>query len=299
MSESATGFTGVFCPSITITDDNGAIDFDLWGRHLDHLVDAGVNGILLFGSIGEFYAFSLEVKEQVLRFAAERINGRAKLFVGVGSLKLPEVIEFSQYAESLGIDALVLVSPYYFGPSPETAKVFYSTVAKSTALPIILYNFPDRTGTDLTPDLVAELAAECPTIIGIKDTVDTISHTRKIIAAMAKKNPDFVTLSGFDEYYLVNRVSGGNGVLSGLTNVEPETFVAMHRAYESGDFETAVRAAQRISHLMQVYDTADFFVAAIKGAVRIQGLPISTKTQEPASQLTDEQLQTISSIINS
>lgn len=86
---------------------------------------------------------------------------------------------------------------------------------------MILYNFPARTGTDLSPELVARLASQYPNICGIKDTVDTISHTRKVIRAARAVNPEFTVFSGFDEYYLVNRVSGGNGVLSGLTNVEP------------------------------------------------------------------------------
>ncbi len=78
-----------------------------------------------------------------------------------------------------------------------------------------------------------DLAAENQNIIGVKDTVDTISHTRKVIAAVRKVNPSFSVLSGFDEYYTVNRISGGNGVLCGLTNVEPETFVSLHHAWQS------------------------------------------------------------------
>ena len=117
--------------------------------------------------------------------------------------------------------------------------------------------------------------------------MDTISHTRKVIRAARAVNPDFTVFSGFDEYYLVNRVSGGNGVLCGLTNVEPETFVKMHAAYEKGDFATAVACAERISKLMAVYDVCDLFVSAIKAAVKVKGLPISTKIFEPAVQATE------------
>ena len=100
-------------------------------------------------------------------------------------------------SEVAGADALVAVSPYYFGPSPDCAKRYFSAVAKATTLPVILYNFPARTGNDLTPELVADLAAENQNIIGVKDTVDTISHTRKVIAAVRKVNPSFSVLSGF------------------------------------------------------------------------------------------------------
>ena len=280
-------FKGIFCPSITITDDEGKIDFDLWGKHLDHLADAGVNGVLLFGSIGEFYSVSLADKEAALEFAVKRVGERMKVFAGVGDTTYANVIEFTKFAEKAGADAVLAVSPYYFGPSPLTAENYFGGIAEATKLPVILYNFPARTGTDLTPELVASLAARHPNICGIKDTVDTISHTRKVIRAARAVNPDFTVFSGFDEYYLVNRVSGGNGVLCGLTNVEPETFVKMHAAYEEGDFATAVACAERISKLMAVYDVCDLFVSAIKAAVKVKGLPISTKIFEPAVQATE------------
>ena len=280
-------FKGIFCPSITITDDEGKIDYDLWGKHLDHLADAGVNGVLLFGSIGEFYSVSLADKEAALEFAVKRVGERMKVFAGVGDTTYANVIEFTKFAEKAGADAVLAVSPYYFGPSPLTDENYFGGIAEATKLPVILYNFPARTGTDLTPELVASLAAKHPNICGIKDTVDTISHTRKVIRAARAVNPDFTVFSGFDEYYLVNRVSGGNGVLCGLTNVEPETFVKMHAAYEEGDFATAVACAERISKLMAVYDVCDLFVSAIKAAVKVKGLPISTKIFEPAVQATE------------
>ena len=280
-------FKGIFCPSITITDDEGKIDYDLWGKHLDHLADAGVNGVLLFGSIGEFYSVSLADKEAALEFAVKRVGERMKVFAGVGDTTYANVIEFTKFAEKAGADAVLAVSPYYFGPSPLTAENYFGGIAEATKLPVILYNFPARTGTDLTPELVASLAAKHPNICGIKDTVDTISHTRKVIRAARAVNPDFTVFSGFYEYYLVNRVSGGNGVLCGLTNVEPETFVKMHAAYEEGDFATAVACAERISKLMAVYDVCDLFVSAIKAAVKVKGLPISTKIFEPAVQATE------------
>ena len=280
-------FKGIFCPSITITDDEGKIDYDLWGKHLDHLADAGVNGVLLFGSIGEFYSVSLADKEAALEFAVKRVGERMKVFAGVGDTTYANVIEFTKFAEKAGADAVLAVSPYYFGPSPLTAENYFGGIAEATKLPVILYNFPARTGTDLTPELVASLAAKHPNICGIKDTVDTISHTRKVIRAARAVNPEFTVFSGFDEYYLVNRVSGGNGVLCGLTNVEPETFAKMHAAYQAGDYATAVSCAERISKLMAVYDVCDMFVSAIKAAVKVKGLPISTKIFEPAVQATE------------
>ena len=290
-------FEGVFCPSITITDDDGKIDYELWGRHLDHLADAGINGVL-FGSIGEFYSVSLEDKKSVIDFAVERVAGHMKVFVGVGDTTYDNVLELTRYAQKAGADAVLAVSPYYFGPTDDAAEKYFGGIADTTNLPVVLYNFPARTGTDLSPELVARLAAAHPNICGIKDTVDTISHTRKVIRAVRKVNPEFSVLSGFDEYYLVNRASGGNGVLCGLTNVEPELFVRLHGAYQAGDFATAIECAKRISSLMAVYDACDLFISAIKVAVNIKGLPISTAIFDPAIQASDDQKATIEQLLS-
>lgn len=290
-------FEGVFCPSITIAKADGSLDEPLWGRHLDHLIEAGINGVLLFGSIGEFYAYTLEYKMQAVDFALRHIAGRTKVLVGVGGTNVDEVVAFARHAEQRGADGLVVVSPYYFGPSDVAAERYFALVADAVDLPVLLYNFPARTGSDLHPALVASLAAQHPNIVGIKDTVDTISHTRKIIAAVRTVNPDFSVLSGFDEYYVPNRIAGGNGVLCGLTNVEPETFVAMHHAWQDGDMAKATECARRISHLMAVYDQADLFISAIKEAVRVKGLPIDTAIREPHVPLTDAQKTSIAQLL--
>ena len=290
-------YEGIFCPTITITDEEGKIDYDLWGKHLDHLVEAGLDGVLLFGSIGEFYSVSLEDKKAATDFAVKRVAGRMKVFVGVGDTTYANVLELTRYAEKAGADAVLAVSPYYFGPTDASAMNYFGGIAEATELPVILYNFPARTGTDLSPELVAKLAAAHKNICGIKDTVDTISHTRKVIRAARAVNPEFSVFSGFDEYYLVNRVSGGNGVLCGLTNVEPELFAKMHAAYQAGDYATAVECAERVSKLMAIYDVCDLFVSAIKGAVNVKGLPISTKIFEPAVHVTPEQMDQIRDLL--
>ncbi len=290
-------FEGIFCPTITILDDEGKIDYELWGKHLDHLAEAGLNGVLLFGSIGEFYSVSLEDKKAATDFAVKRVGDRMKVFIGVGDTNYDNVLELTRYAESAGADAVLAVSPYYFGPTDAAAMNYFGGIAEATKLPVILYNFPARTGTDLSPELVAKLAAAHSNICGIKDTVDTISHTRKVIRAARAVNPEFTVFSGFDEYYLVNRVSGGNGVLCGLTNVEPELFAKMHAAYQAGDLACAIECAERVSKLMAVYDVCDLFVSAIKGAVKVKGLPICTKIFEPAVNVTDAQMDVIRELL--
>ena len=122
-------FEGIFCPSITITDDDGAIDYELWGRHLDHLADAGIDGVLLFGSIGEFYSVSLEDKKSVVDFAVKRVASRMKVFVGVGDTTYDNVLELTRYAQKAGADAVLAVSPYYFGPTDDAAEKYFGGIS--------------------------------------------------------------------------------------------------------------------------------------------------------------------------
>lgn len=290
-------YQGIYTPSITILKTDGSIDYPNMQKHIDKLIDGGVNGILFFGSIGEFYAFTQDEKKAFIDFAVKTVANRVTVIVGTGGMIMDEVIDLTHYAGNAGADAAMLISPYYFGPTEQTAIKYFSEVASAVDLPLFLYNFPARTGSDLTPDLVLQLATRHPNIIGIKDTVDCISHTRKIIQKVKTERPDFTVLSGFDEYYVVNRISGGDGILSGLTNIEPGLFADLHKAYANHDFEAVERCAEKVSLLMKLYDVAEFFVAGMKASVKIKGLDITSDTKEPSVGVTAEQYEELRSIL--
>ena len=289
-------FTGVYCPSITPLQSDGSIDFPAWEAHLERLISGGISGVLIFGSIGEFYALSMEQKKQAIEFVGRVAKGRMQFLIGSGSTKIAEAKELNAYGYEHGADAAVVVSPYYFGPSDALATKYFTELAEASELPIMLYNFPDRTGNDLSPELISTIAAAHPNIVGVKDTVDSAAHTRRVIRDAPD---DFSVLSGFDEYYLPNRIAGGQGVLCGLTNVVPEIFGAMHRAYESGDVTAAAQYAGKIAALMSVYEVGDHFIHTIKHAVRYaSGTDLSTATREPYIELTTAQQEEIARLID-
>ncbi len=288
-------FHGIYTPSVTITDGHG-FDFPAWGKHLQNLISAGVDGILLFGSIGEFFTFSAAERSRATDWAVDVIAGRAKLLVGVGGTDIREVVALAGHAQAARADGVLVLSPYYFGPSQAAALRWFGAVADEIDTNVLLYNFPDRTGNDLDADLVATLATRHRNIVGIKDTVDTISHTRQIADVVKSDLPGFAVFSGFDEYYLLNRLSGGDGIISGLTNIFPELFVRMHLAYEGGDYGDALSAARRVAKLMSIYNVGDLFVGTIKAAVHERGLdfdPDDPRTGIPLTSLERERLQTI------
>lgn len=289
-------FKGIFCPSITPLTSDGDVDYDAWSKHLKFLIEGGVDGILVLGSIGEFYAFDEEEKRDIIDFVTAEIAGRVKVFIGTGSTRIKSTIALTEYAKGAGADAAVVVSPYYFGPSEAAAEQYFGELAGAVDLPIVLYNFPERTGSDLSPQLVSTLSEAHPNIVGIKDTVDNISHTRAMIAAT---DDDFAVFSGFDEYYLPNRVAGGAGVISGLTNVFPELFAEMHRSFESGDHNAATQIASRISHLMQIYAVGDQFIHTIKEAVQHRYFSeLHTGTREPYIALSASQKDEVNRLVS-
>ncbi|WP_188399756.1 dihydrodipicolinate synthase family protein [Sporomusa sp. GT1] len=286
-------FRGILSPSITVLDAQGNIDFPGNELHINRLIDKGINGILFLGSIGEFFALSLEEKKEFITFVTKTVNKRVPVLIGTGGTVQAEVIELTRFAEQAGVDGAVVIAPYYFKLDPDSIYRYYANLARSTTLPIMLYNFPDRTAFDLGPELVLRLVREFKHIVAIKDTVDNISHTRKLIQVVKSEFPDFSVLSGYDEYLLPNLMAGGDGALSGLTNVIPEVFADFMKAYAARNFGKLAIAQAQISILMNLYEVTSPFVAGIKGAVAAVGVPIVPAVKEPAVELTALQSQTI------
>lgn len=291
-------FKGILTPVITVLDQAGRLDFPGNELVINRLINNGMNGLLFLGSIGEFTALTMEEKKEFIRHVVKIVSKRVPVLIGTGGTVQEEAIELTQFAEQEGADGVVVISPYYFKLTTETIYRYYANIARNTELPIMLYNFPERTSSDLGPDLVARLATEFTNIVAIKDTVDNISHTRKLIQAVKQQRPEFTILSGFDEYLLPNLMAGGDGVLCGLTNVVPEVFSAFINAYEMKDFETVTRLNKKISILMNLYDVSQPFIGAIKGAVAARGVDISTSVKEPAMELEEWQMAQIKKIIH-
>lgn len=290
-------FRGVNTPVITVLDEHGNIDYSGNEIVINRLIESGVNGLLFLGSIGEFFALSKDEKKEFIRFAIKTVKKRVPVMIGTGGTIEEEVIELTKFAEQEGAAAVVLISPYYFKLNTNTIFRYYANVASRVSLPIMLYNFPERTSADLSSELVLRLAKEFENIVAIKDTVDNISHTRKIIQTVKAYRPDFCVLSGFDEYLIPNLLAGGDGVLCGLTNVAPEIFVEMLKGYASKDFARVAAEQERISILMNLYDVSHPFVAAIKAAVAARGVPILPVVKEPAVSLTQEQLNAVQQLL--
>jgi len=261
----ATPFSGVWCPSITPMDNEGKVDLAGLSQHIARLSAAKIDVILLMGSIGEFASFSLE--ERLLLIREARAMTSMPMVVNVSSTCVKDILWMAEEAYRTGYDAVMVLPPYYYGQTPQQLLSYYRALGKAFSGKWFAYNFPARTGCDLTPELVAALAAEFPHFAGIKDTVDCQSHTRSMILATQAVRDDFAVLSGYDEYYIPNLLAGGAGVISGLNNVMPELFVKAREAWQQGDLAGLQAAQREIGKFMAIYSIGDDFVTTIKTVV--------------------------------
>lgn len=282
---------GVITPVITVFDEERRLDFKGNEEVINSLINSGVNGLLFLGSIGEFFALTMEEKKEFIRFVIKTVNKKVPVLIGTGGTVVDEVIELTNFADNEGADAAVVVSPYYFKLNDESLYNYFSEVAKNTKLPLVLYNFPDRTAVNINPKLVLKLAKEFKNIVGIKDTVDNISHTRQLINIVKAEVKDFAVFSGFDEYFIPNLLSGGNGLIGGLSNIVPERFAKLYKAYNDRDFETVELLQRDVNILMGIYAVSDFFIPAIKTAKMLSGCNIKPICKSPAPMLSNNQIE--------
>lgn len=284
-------------PVVTAFDKDGNLDHQANKNIYDHLIAGGVDGIVVMGSTGEFFTMPMKQKKELIKLAVEYINKRTDVFIGTSCMSHYETIELSNYAHELGADAVMVISPYYFTLSEESIELFYDRVAEGTKANIYLYNFPDRTGYDLSPEVTLNLARKHKNIIGYKDTVTAMDHTRILIDVMKVEFPDFQVYSGFDENFAHNILCGGSGCIGGLSNLAPEVCSSWVKAINSKDFDKVADIQKCINALMGLYDIGTPFIPIIKKAMMIRGIEMQDFCTVPFIQANEKQIANIKQVI--
>ena len=287
---------GVIPPVPTIFDAQESFDAGGMGRLIDRLLASEVNGFLFLGSAGEFATLPHEQRKAIAEFCAGRVEKKKPVIIGTASCATREVVDLSEHAGRIGADAVMVVNPYYAKLNEARLYRHYREIAEKSPLPVLLYNFPILTGQELSVELVGRLAADCPNIVGIKDTVDCMSHIRRLIFEVKGARPEFMVFSGFDEYMLDTLMIGGDGVIPATSNFAPEITCGIYRAFCEQDFPTAQRLLKRLAILSRMYSIDVPFTGVIKEAIRLCGLDIPIAALAPASapdEATKSQLQAI------
>ncbi|WP_418965329.1 dihydrodipicolinate synthase family protein, partial [Cetobacterium sp.] len=268
-------------PVITAFNKDREIDIEGNKQVWEHLINGGVNGIVLFGSTGEFYNISMTQKKKLIKLAIEYIDKRISLFVGTGSMNMQETIELSNYALDSGADGVMIIGPYYFPINDRDLESFYSKLAKNINGNIYLYNFPKMTGHDINPNVLLNLLDKHSNIVGYKDTVSEMSHTRNLIQAIKDKYPNFIVYSGYDDNFVHNIISGGDGCIGALSNIYPQVFKQWVDAIDNKDIVKIEEFQKLTDSLMEIYDLETPFIPVLKRALILNGIKIEEYCTEP------------------
>ncbi len=262
-------FEGVLPAIITPFKRNSAMDLDIRGleRNISFLVSRGVHGIVPCGSTGESATLTFEEHEKVIEIAVNTVNGKVPVLAGTGSNNTAEAIRLTKAAKDIGADGVLVISPYYNKPNRSGLIKHYTKLA-DLDLPVVMYNVPGRTGQNLEPDLVAELACH-PNIVGIKEASGNIGQISRIIEET--QDDDFMVTSGDDNITLPILALGGSGVISVAANVDPVRMVALYEAMKHGDYQKALVLHYALAPLLRSM-FIDTNPIPVKKAVELLGM---------------------------
>lgn len=238
-------FAGSIVALVTPMDESGEINLDSFRSLLEWHLQAGTNAIVVHGTTGESAALNLAEKATLLKVAVETLAGKIPVIAGTGSSSTRATIEETRLAASCGVDACLVVTPYYNRPTQQGLYEHYKLVAESCELPIFAYNVPRRTGCDLQPATLAQLA-HIKNIVGIKEATGDVMRVAAIKALCGDR---FILLSGDDATAVEFIRQGGQGVISVTANVAPELMQQMCTCALNGDYQGALEINTKLALL--------------------------------------------------
>lgn len=221
---------------VTFFHEDGSLNADGTADFASWLLDHGSDAILVSGTSGEAPTMTYEEKEELFTKVIAKVNHRGKVIVGTGSNNTADVLKMNELAEKVGADGVLVVGPYYNKPSQEGFYRHYKTIAEHTRLPIVIYNVPGRTGSNILPPTVARLARECKNIVAVKEASGSVAQVADLYRLCPE---DFSIYSGDDGLILPFMSVGAVGLISVLSNVNGQLLQDLMQSYEKGDVQKA------------------------------------------------------------
>ena len=227
-------FEGIFTALIT-PFRGGSVDEPALHELVERQVAAGLDGVVPCGSTGESATLSHAEHCRVVELTVEAAKGRVQVIAGTGSNNTQESIELTAHAKRAGADGALLISPYYNKPTQEGLVAHHAEIARQTDFPLLAYNIPGRTASNILPSTIARLA-QIEQVVGVKEACGDIVQISEVVAACP---PDFSVLSGDDAMTLPLMAVGGRGLIATSSNVAPAQMLALVRAAAAGEFSRA------------------------------------------------------------
>ena len=282
-------FTGSGVAIVTPFKEN-EVDYDAFRRLIEWHIKEKTDAIIVFGTTGESATLSVEEKKKIVEFAVKTANKKTQIIAGTGTNDTKVSIELSIYAEKVGADGLLLITPYYNKPTQRGLYAHFKAISEHVNIPIILYNVPSRTGVNLLPETVFELS-KISQIKAIKEASADISQIAKVIELVPK---DFIVYSGNDDQTLPILAMGGKGVISVTANITPRLIHDQVIGYLNGE-ENWIKSFLKTRELHQVMFIESNPVPA-KAALNLMGF-IEKDVRLPLVQLEDKNLEILKQVL--
>ena len=216
---------------VTPFNADGSVNYEKAADLAEWLIDNGSDGLVVAGSTGEAATMSAEEKLELFRVVVNRINKRVPVIAGTGSNNTADSVKMTKMAEAMGVDGALIVGPYYNKPTQEGFYQHFAAVAQSTGLPIIVYNVPGRTASNISPAIVARLAADFGNIVAIKEAAGNVAQVAELYSVLPE---EFTIYSGDDGLILPFMSVGATGLISVLSNIGGGILQDVMQAYEDG-----------------------------------------------------------------
>lgn len=252
---------GVIVPIITTIDEDEKIDEAKMRAQVDYVIDGGLQGILAFGSNGEFYQIEEDEMERGFQIIVDQAAGRVPVYFGIGAINTKKCVRLAKMAVKNGAKGVSILQPMFLKPNFNELFLHFKTIAEAVPeTPVLLYNNPGRVGYTLGADLVEKLAHEVDNIVGMKDTSGDITQTEEFI----RRNRDvgFKVFGGKDTLLYASLCIGAVGEVCTAGNFMPELIVDIYNKYVAGDIKGALEAQYKLNPVRLAMDVASFPVAA-------------------------------------
>ena len=285
-------FEGIYTPIITPFYDDGSINEEGFIQVIEFLIDAGSHGIVVGGTTGEYYAQTLEERVHLLQIAHQAINGRATLMAGVGAIRTEDSIELAQTAAQIGVDALLVNSPPYVLPTEAENAAHALAIDRAAQLPIMLYNYPGRTGVGMD-EAYLNLVSASKNFCAIKESSGDINR----LHLLANHFPQIQLSCGADDQALEFFVWGARSWVCAGGNFAPEAHIALYEAcVVNQDFELGRKIMAAMLPLMSLLEQGGKFCQCIKHATALRGIPAGPP-RSPLAPLEESEKSALAKVI--
>jgi len=293
-------FEGVYTPLVTPFDAHFALKRDEFAETIDLLIEAGVHGLIVAGTTGEYYAQTSEERVSLMKLAKELINNRVPLIVGTGAIRTEDSIFYAEHAKAIGADALLVATPPYAYPTSREIALHALAIDRAANMPVMLYNYPGRMCVNMDADTLNRLG-QSPNFCAIKESSGDINRLHEL----ARDYPHIQLSCGMDDQALEFFAWGARSWVCAGSNFAPEAHIALYQACAvEGDFSKGRRIMGAMMPLMRVLEQGGKFVQSIKHGLTLRGIdcgpprkPLQSLNKDDKRELA-EVIQTMNATIN-